>query len=503
MNTSNFQYDNYKNCKVSTNIDDNKNFIIEKFSNCNDLITREILINKDKTKILLVYIEGISEYLIIDEQVLKPLLLKYKDFDNAPEISIQELKKELLTTAGLNEAYTYDQLFLELLTGNLLLFLSGENKALIIHTEKNQGRLHGMADSEQTIRGARDSFVENMKLNIAFIRKRIKNPDLAVEMLKVGRQTATDISLLYLKNIMNPDIITGIKKALESIAVDGVINSSQIEQIIQKHKFTLFPQYMATQRPDRVVGSLLEARAVIILDSTPFVLIVPANFSLFLNSPDDYAGRSIIVSILRFIRYLSYFLATSVSALYLALTTFHPGLLPTQMALSITGTRVGLPLPMVLEVLIMEISLYILQEAAARLPKVMNQTVGIVGGLVIGQAVVQAGLVSPFIVVIVSMSAIASFTMPSYSFALSTIVIRLILITCAAFLGLYGIVMGWIFLLIHVASLENFGVKYLEDFSPFNFDNFKDTIIKASYNSSTKRPDYLLPKDLIRRPKKK
>jgi Bacillus/Clostridium GerA spore germination protein. len=255
---------------------------------------------------------------------------------------------------------------------------------------------------------------------------------------------------------------------------------------------------IATERIDRVISALLDGRAAVIVDGTPFVLIIPTTFSLFLSTTDDKYGRPIVTTILRFIRYLGFFEACSISALYLALTTYHPGLLPTSLALSITGSRVGLPFPVALEIIVMEITLYLIQEAALRLPKAVGQTVGIVGGLVIGQAVVQAGIVSPIIVIIVSMSAIASFTIPNYTIALSTIAIRLFLIGCSAFLGLYGFVMGAIVLLIHMASLESFGVKYLADYSPYSKGTFMETLMVAPLHTVHERPEYLKPEDKVK-----
>ncbi|MNM88273.1 Spore germination protein B1 [compost metagenome] len=350
-------------------------------------------------------------------------------------------------------------------------------------------------DTEQTVSGGKQAFVENLKININILRNLIRNPGLEIKTLNIGIRTKSPVSLIYLNGIINEDLPKEILKRLNSINVDGVVDTSQIQALIQEHKWTIFPQLLTTERVDRTISEILNGKAIILLEGSPFALVLPTTLNSFLNSQDDIYGRSIITSILRIIRYIGFFEACSISALYLALTTYHPGLLPTSLALSITGTRVGLPFPVYIEILLMEITLYLVQEAALRLPKSVGNTVGIVGGLVIGQSVVLAGIISPIIVVIVSMSAVSSFTLPNYNLALSTIAIRLFLIFCSMTLGLYGFVIGVVIILIHLASLDNFGVKYLADYSPYNKNILKENLIRAPLSTIHKRPKYLNPKD--------
>jgi hypothetical protein len=316
--------------------------------------------------------------------------------------------------------------------------------------------------------------------------------------MRFGRRSQTDVAILYIEGLVRDGLVDEIKQRINSVDIDGTTSSSQLEQLIEKYKWTVVPQIMSTERPDRAAANILEGRAALIVDGTPFTLIIPTTFALYLTTPDDYYDRGIIVSFSRLLRYIAYFTSTSLPAIYLSLTAYHPGMLPTALALSITGARVGLPFPTFIEVFFMEFSLDVLQEAAIRLPKPMGQTISIVGGIVIGQAVIQAGIVSPVIVIIMALTGISSFIIPVYTFALSTRIIRIGFIFASLFLGMYGFMMLWLFLLIHMASLNDFGVYYLEDYSPPSFQNLKDTLFSFPQSYFTKRPLTMDVKDKTR-----
>lgn len=446
-------------------------------------------------RVLLFYMKGMIDEKLLVQSIVKPIMdIRTAEVDKSKN-SIDYIKKEVITSGEIQEATKFDLITYELLSGNTIIFVDGCKTSLIIGTKGIKERNVEKPDTEQTIRGNKQSFVENIYTNIALIRNMIKSPDLTVDFVKVGKRSKTNIGVIYLRGVINEDLPQSIIKSLGEINIDGIVDSSQIQALIQKHKWTIFTQMVATERVDRITSAILEGRAGIIVEGSPFVLIVPTTFGLFLNTPDDYYERFIVTSLLRIIRYAGFFGACSTSALYLALTTYHPGMIPTPLALSIAGTRVGLPFPVTLEIVIMELALYLIQEAALRLPKVVGQTVGIVGGLVIGQSVVQAGIVSPIIVIIVSLTAIASFALPVYTFALSTIVIRLFLILSSMVLGLYGFAMGWIFLLIHLSSLESFGVKYMADYSHYSKGTIKDALMVAPTHTTYKRPEYLDTED--------
>lgn len=490
-------YKSLKNSFVSKDILDNEKFLRNIFSKSNDLRFEKLSYGKKNREILLVYIEDLVRLETIQNYVLTLRMTAFQNENN--NLNSIDLKDSLFKIVGAEEANTFDALILKLLSGNTLLFIDEIEEALIIKTKEKRERAIGMAQSEQTIRGSRVAFTENVETNIALVRSQIKDPNLSIEKIKLGKRNQKDVAVMYIRGVINNNLPSAIIEKIQKVDVDGVVGTGQLEQYIVNNKWTVLPQTMITERLDRVVGNLLEGKAVIISDGTPFVSIIPTTFKMFLSSPDDYLYHPVVASVLlRLVRYMAFFIATSFAPLYLALTLYQTGMIPTPLALSITGSRLGLPFPMVVEVFIMEITLYILQEASVRLPKPMGTTVGVVGGLVIGQSVVSAGLVTPIIVIIIAGSAISSFALPSYPFSLGCTLIRIFLISLASTLGLYGVVLGWIIILIHTASLDNYGIRYLSDFSPYSTANYKDSIIKIPERYIYERPSNIDVEDNIK-----
>lgn len=488
-------YEGLKNIHIYNNLNENKILMKKIFNHSSSLCQKDLTLGIDGIPITLFYVDETIDEKLLDQTVIKPILNLKDSSIKKDTLDIDYVQNNLIPACKLSMANTYDVPVYEVICGSAIIFIDGQTNAFMIKVPNTKVRDIDTPDTEQTVSGGKQAFVENLKTNINILRNLIRNPDLEVKTLNIGIRTKSPVSLIYLNGIINEDLPKEILKRLNSIKVDGVVDTSQIQALIQEHKWTIFPQLLTTERVDRTISEILKGKAIILLEGSPFALVLPTTLNSFLSSQDDLYGRSIITSILKIIRYIGFFEACSISALYLALTTYHPGLLPTSLALSITGTRVGLPFPVYIEILLMEITLYLVQEAALRLPKSVGNTVGIVGGLVIGQSVVLAGIISPIIVVIVSMSAISSFTLPNYNLALSTIAIRLFLIFCSMTLGLYGFVIGIVIILIHLASLDNFGVKYLADYSPYNKNILKEKLIRFPLSTIHKRPKYLNPKD--------
>ncbi|WP_163192587.1 spore germination protein [Clostridium thermarum] len=498
VSSENYIYDKLKEIVVSEEIDKNIKVIEDTFANNNGLIQRALIYGARAIRFHVFYIDGMVDKYLVDEHLIKPLIASSDILIKADELTVNYVKEKIFPTGSLDELTTFDYIIYELLSGSTIIFANGLNKAFSATYNDISGRNVEKPDSEQVVRGAKEAFVESLYTNIVLIRKRLKTPDLNIEFINAGKRSKTSLALVYIKGIINAELPKAIAEYLKKIDIDGIIGSGQVEQLIEKHKWTVFPQVLATERVDRIVGSLLDGRAAIIIDGSPYPLIVPTTFSMFLTSLDDYNGRTLITSLLRILRYIGFWVCCTISATYLAITNYNPGLIPTSLLLSITGSRVGLPFPVAFEIIFMEIALYFIQEATLRLPKNIGQSIGIVGALVIGQAVVQAGLVSPIIVVIVSISALASFIIPNYTLSLATIVIRLFFIIWAIFFGLFGVMLAAILVLIHAASLESFGIKYLSDYSPYDKETLKDTIIIAPQHTKSKRPQYLNTEDTVR-----
>jgi spore germination protein len=330
--------------------------------------------------------------------------------------------------------------------------------------------------------------VENIETNIAMIRRYLKDPKLRFKSYEIGKRSKTNIVLAYVDDIIHPSVVKEIDRRLKTIDIDHIPESGYIEQWIEDSFLSPFPQMMNTERPDRIVSMLLQGKAAILVNGTPFALLMPVVFANILQSPEDYYQRWTIGSLLRLLRYVGAFISIFLPALYIALVTFHPGMIPTSLALSISGTREGVPFSPIVEAILMTATFEILQEAGARLPQTIGQTIGVVGGLVIGEAAVQAGIVSPIMVVVIALTAIATFAVPAYDVAIAFRIIRFGFIFAAGMFGLFGIILAYIMVNIHFVNLKSFGVPYSASFAPFFPRDWHDVVIRQPLQTISTRP---------------
>ncbi|MDD3364031.1 MAG: spore germination protein, partial [Syntrophomonas sp.] len=358
----------------------------------------------------------------------------------------------------------------------------------IIDIRHHNERSITQPDNEILVRGPREGFTETLTTNLPLLRRCVKSPNLMFEPMKIGRITATDISVAYIKGIASPDLINEVKQRLQRIDIDGILESGYLEEFIEDNPYSPFPQIMHTERPDRVAAALLQGRIAIFTDGTPFVLIVPAEFTSFLTAPEDYYERFLVGTAIRWIRMVAFAISLVLPSIYIAVTTFHVEMIPTRLLISITSYRQGLPFPTLMEAFMMELTFEILREAGVRLPRSIGQAVSIVGALVIGQAAVQAGIVSPLMVIIVAFTGIASFAFPSYNLGISIRLLRFPLMLLAGLLGLFGMMFGIILISIHVAGLRSLGVPYLSSLAPLHLTDLKDVLVRAPWWAMDERP---------------
>ena len=325
--------------------------------------------------------------------------------------------------------------------------------------------------------------------------------DLKVAECKCGRRTGTNVDIMYLDGVVRPEIVTQMQQRLAAFEIDGIGDSGVIEQLTETQWFSPFPQYQTTRRPDRAVMALLEGRAVLLADNSPEVLIFPTDYNSFIKTTDDYYTRWEIATFTRTLRYVAAFLSMILPGLYLAMTNFHTQLLPTKLLLSFAAARQGVPFPGVVEVLLMELSFELLREAGVRLPGAMGNTIGIVGGLIIGQAAVDANIVSPMVVIVVAFTALCSFAIPNEDFATAFRLLKFVFIGLSAALGFYGFLLGLLILLIHLAQLESFGMPYLMPFVGADLNDYRDerdSLVRPPLQALTHRPFYANPKNRVR-----
>ncbi|MDS1029811.1 spore germination protein [Bacillota bacterium LX-D] len=485
---------------LSNDLSRNIEMIKKAMGYASDILVREFTIASNiETKAAVIAIKGLTKNDLINEQVLGSLMLdaKFKNTKKAKDL-FEQIKQYSMPNLYVKEEVNVGNTVSELISGNSILFLDGINKALIAGSQGWKERQVSQPITENVVRGPRDGFTENIESNVALIRRRIKSPDLRVESFKTGTRTKTDLYIVYLNGVVKNEVVDEVKNRLKRIEIDGVLESGYIEELIEDNPFSPFPQMEHSERPDKVSAAILEGRVAILVDTTPFVLMVPTVFFQFLQSADDYYERYLIGSLTRVVRIVAYFISVVLPALYIALTSFHQEMIPTPLALSLAASREGVPFPSIGEALIMEAIFEILREASLRLPQQTGQAVSIVGGLVIGQAAVQAGIVSQVMVIIVALTGISSFAIPAFNAAASGRLLRFPLMLLASILGLAGILLGLSIILIHLSSLRSFGVSYLDPFVSSNSNTLNDTVVRNPWWLMHHLPGIISRKRMLR-----
>ena len=354
------------------------------------------------------------------------------------------------------------------------------------------------ATTEAIVRGPKDSFTENHNVNIGLIRKRIKDPKLWFQEIIVGKRTKTKVAISYLSDIVDEEKIKKIKKKIKKIDIDGILDSGYLREFLTDSKYNDFPRMISSERPDLACSSLLDGKVVILVENSPFVLILPGLFVDFFHASEDNYQLPINVSATRILRFLGFFVTILTPALYIALTTFDVKLIPSQLLISLATQRQGVPFPTAVEVIIMLTTFEILRECDLRMPKQMGASVSIVGALVLGDAAVAAGIVSPIVVIIVAITSIGGLLFTDVDVINSIRLWRIIFILAASLLGLIGIVIAGFIFITRLASIDTLGISFLSPFSPFSLQGQKYGIIKPPSPLLKKRPLFLKPKNKIR-----
>lgn len=467
----------------------------------NDIKTREIIIGNKPNMILnIVYIDGLSNSTDISNFIIKPMIeeKKIKNSENLDEV-FEYLKNGNLYYASQKIEYELTNTIQEILNGSCAIIFDNKKAAIIFDIKKFERRSITEPSVESSTKGPKDSFVEDFRTNTAILRRKIKNKELTFESMVIGKQTNTPVTIVYMKNIVNDDLLENVKGKLEKINPDKLISTSLIEDSLSEDMYFSFPQVITTERPDKFCSDLLEGRVGIIADGIPFGFIVPGTFVQFMQTPEDYSRKAIVSSLIRVIRFLALIMSLFTPAIYVAMTTFHPEMMPTNLALFIAKSREGVTFPIAVETLLMLVAFEILFEAGVRIPKTAGQAVSIVGTLVVGQAAVAAKLVSPAVVVIIAMTSIASFAMPNQDFSNAIRIWRVIFTILSTIFGLLGIVIGIIILVFKLCKLETFGISYMSPFVSSNAnDMLYDTVFRLPSSTNVKRPANLNVKNKIR-----
>lgn len=465
-----------------------------------DVHIREFVIKGLNNRAAIIYVDGLTDPDLINTHVLSPLMRDGIPQTEAERLhSSEDLEKYLqqkqLPVIGMMESKQLGVTIEKMLSGYAGLLVDGACGVMIVGSPKGKQRSAEEPLSEALLRGPRVGFTEKLNENTALLRLHGRNSSLQITQLEVGNRVKKDIVIAYMNDIADSQLVEEVQKRIEQISIDDPLESGYIEQLIEDNWLSPFQQTQNTERPDRVIGALLEGRVAILLDGTPFALIVPVSFSMLLQSPEDYYERWVWGTFIRLVRYLAALIALLGPAMYISFISFHPGLIPTKLALTIINTRAGVPFPSIIEALIMEVAIEILREAGIRLPKPVGPAMGIVGGLIIGEAAVQAGIVSPFLVIVVAVTAISSFSIPMYSAGIIIRVLRFGAMFSAALFGLFGVIMFFLLLCSHLVKLKSFGVPYTAPVISYKPSDWKDFIVRAPMFMMSKRPSTTRGKD--------
>lgn len=476
--------------KVSANLEENKRVIQEMITGCDDILFRPMKLGKNKeTDCFVIYIEVAASNMILADSVIGKMLNSLWDMEDAQVKDA--LEKNSLGVSDTKDLLTIEEAMAAMLAGNVVLFADGFEKAIKIGSKGYPGTGVMKADSEKVLRGSREAFSESVKINTALIRKRVRDTALKVKEKPLGRYSNTMTATVYIEGLAYPPILENLEERLNSFEIDGVLDGGVIEHLTEDLRYSPFPQYQTTERPDRAAQAVLEGRVVLVCDNSAEALILPTTCNALFQTSDDYYRHFAIVSFLRIIRYLGAFLAVSLPGLYLLAVNFHTQLLPTNLIFSLAKAREGVPFPAVVEILFLELSFELLREAGLRMPGPIGNTIGIVGGLIIGQAAVSANIVSPVVVVVVALTALGSFAIPNEELSEALRLLKYLLIILCACFGILGLVFGWILILAHLARLKSFGISYLMPFSGKDVNEggeSRDSILRAPLYKMNRRP---------------
>ena len=508
---------------INSKLDNNIRFLAEKFDSWCDIVKKRFELSRmgRAYSVYIMYIDGLADNEMVERTITHPILYEWKD-DYRVNVR-NALNEDNLTIDKMCEdtneqkeekkfAWDIDVMFHReteavdmksvstmreavdaVLGGDTAIFVDGQKKAIILSTKKYPTRSIETPEKESGLKGPRDSFNENFRSDTALIRRRIKDTNLKLEQGTIGVRTKTVYGLMYMEDLVEQSLLDNIKNKLKSFEIDGIFDSGMLVHLLEDKWYSPFPQVQTTERPDKAASAILEGRVVLLVDNSPEVIILPATFNSFFQAADDYYNRFAVGTFARIIRYIAAYLSVLLPALYVAITCFYPQVLPTDFMLAIIGARNEVTFPVVVEVLLMEFLFELLREAGIRLPGQMGNTIGVVGGLIVGQAAVDASLVSTIVVIVVALTAICSFAIPNEEFASTFRLLKFVMIILAAVLGLYGILLGILVIQIHLASLESFGIPYMMPLTAGTVDDeieYQDFVMRKPIFTMTKRPVY-------------
>ena len=476
--------------EISRNVHKNEAYIRKRCENCADIMIRPMRLGDErKTDCLMVYIEVAVSNMMLDDSAIGKMINHF--WEVPPEQISQFMKNNSLGVADVKKLADMEAVFDALLAGNAVFFADGYEKAMKISSKGYPNMGVSEAESEKVLRGSREGFCDSVKINSALIRKRIRDTRLKVEEKTAGIRSNTVVQILYVDDLIHEELAEKVRARLDEYTIDGVLDSGMLEQLMDDNWLSPFPQFQTTERPDRAALELLNGKMVILCDNSPDALILPGSFSGFMESSEDWYHHFEMASFLRILRYLALLASVLLPGLYLAVIRFHTQVLPANLILSFAEAREGVPFSSVAELIFLELAFELIREAGVRVPGTMGNAIGIVGGLIIGQAAVSANLVSPIVVMIVAITALGSMALPNEEFASAFRLLKYMFLLLGGYLGIFGLVAGIYLTLSHLSGLLSFGMPYLIPFvKKETVRESGDGILRIPFHKRWQRPVY-------------
>ena len=469
--------------RIKDKVDDNINYIKEMNNNSSDIVTRKI--KKKNKEVGYIYLESVSSDDKISDFLNKSLVSNIS-FTNV----LKNLQNDIYCS-HISTCDNFEEVFYYLASGYTALFIDGETRFIVVETKTTLDRGVSEGSSEPIVRGPKDSFTENHATNLGLIRKRIKDSNLIFDEVKVGRRTKTKVDIAYIKDIADNKRVNEITDELKKIDIDGILDSGYIREFLQNDSASLFPQMISTERPDLACSALLDGKIVILVENTPYVLIIPGLFVDFIHSPEDNYQKPLNATFNRILRIICFFTATFSPAIYISLMTFNPEIIPDQLLISLAIQRDGVPFPTAVEVLVFIITFEILRQADVHSPTVSGSAMNIVGALILGDAAVNAGIVSPIAIIVIAVTSICELVFYDVDMINAIRQWRIIFIIASLFLGIIGFVASLFIFISKLSSLISFGVPYLTPISPFSTVGLKNYIARLKRPKLKERAKYL------------
>ena len=468
--------------KISGNIEDDSINLRAVMNNTNDLLSREIKIGSQTVRLF--FCEGMFNLQLMSELLAEPLM-KLKLENDTPHEIVEWMRLSSVLAAEQVEVYTFSELTRFIMSGFAIVLIDGINFGFALGMQGFQFRSISEPSAEVNERGSREGFIEIIRINISMIRRRMKSDKLKFEMMQVGRESRTDICLVYRTDAVSQKLLNKVRRRLSNIELDSVLDSGYLQPFLEDNPYSVFSGIGVTERPDTMCAKVSEGRIGILVDGTPFALIVPFLFTEHFQSFDDYAHRSYYATFIRFLKYLSFFSTILIPGLYVAVASFHPELFPEVLLFNIAASEESTPFPIAIEALIIHLIFEIMREAGLRLPRPVGHAVSIVGALVIGDAAVTAGLIGAPMVMVVAVTAISSFVVPSLYEPVS--ILRIAFIIAGGTFGTYGIAILLAAVFISLSSINMYGIPITSPVSPVRIYDSRDTFIRAGWRTLGKK----------------